>query len=89
MSADLKRARKLAQECRRTMFCDQVQSRLADALKTLDAELTQRESLCRELLEALRHIEGAAMDITVERKAIALAASNAIAKATSKEATHG
>ena len=50
-------------------------------LRALHA-IRQRE----ELLEALRHIEGAAMDITCERRTIRDAARAAIAKATGNAA---
>ena len=51
--SELKQARREAAKARRIQYLDGVQSQLASALKTLDAELTEVEAQRDELLDAL------------------------------------
>lgn len=54
--SDLKQAQKLAAKCRTTIYCDEWQSRLSDALKTVDTELSNVEQQRDELQAALERI---------------------------------
>ena len=51
----LKKARALADECKRTMFCDDGQSKLSDALQVVNAELSAVERQRDELLNDLEN----------------------------------
>lgn len=65
--------------------CDGIPTEVLEAGRVADQLWVHLKSQSDELLAALRHIEGAAMDISCERAAIRDAARAAIAKATNPD----